>query len=132
MRFAVIDSLPSLSRRERQIMDVLHRRGRASATEVGAELDGAPANATVRTLLRILVDKGHARFDRDGKTYLYAPIADRERAGAMMMGHVVRTFFAGSAADAMASLLGRNRDDVTAEQLDRLEQLIADARERDR
>ena len=113
-------------------MDVLHRRGQATAAEVGAELDGAPANATVRTLLRILVDKGHLRFERDGKTYLYSPIADREHAGATMMGHVVRTFFGGSAANAMASLLGRQRDGLTAAQLDAIEQLIAEAKGKQR
>lgn len=123
-------SPPSLSKRERQIMDVLHRRGRATAAEITAALDDAPTNTTVRTLLRILVDKGHARFERDGKSYVYRPAADREEVGASMMTYVVRTFFGGSPAKAMAALLGRERDTLTEAQLARLERLIAEARER--
>ena len=119
---------PSLSRRERQIMDALHRLGRASAAEITAALDDAPTNTTVRTLLRILGEKGHVRFERDGKSYVYRPATDREEAGASMMSHVVRTFFGGSPAKAMAALLGRERDALTDAQLDRLERLIAETR----
>ena len=122
------DQPPSLSKRERQIMDVLHRRGRATAAEVTAALEDAPTNTTVRTLLRILVDKGHARFERDGKSYVYRPAADRGQTGASMMRHVVRTFFDGSPAKAMAALLGDDRDALSDAQLDRLEKLIAEAR----
>lgn len=122
------DQPPSLSRREREIMDVLHRRGQATAAEITGELEGAPTNATVRTLLRILIDKGHVRFDRNGKSYVYRPAADREQAGASMMRHVVRTFFGGSPAKAMAALLGSDRDSLTDAQLERLEKLIAQAR----
>jgi BlaI family penicillinase repressor len=121
---------PSLSKRERQIMDVLHLRGQATAAEITAALDDAPTNTTVRTLLRILVEKGHARFERDGKSYVYRPATDREEAGASMMTYVVRTFFGGSPAKAMAALLGRDRDTLTDAQLKRLERLIAEAREK--
>jgi predicted transcriptional regulator len=123
--------LPSLSRRERQIMDVLHRRGRATASEITAELHDAPTNTTVRTLLRILSEKGHLRFEREGKSYVYYPATDRGEAGASMMVHVVRTFFGGSPTRAMAALLGRERA-LTDAQLDRLEALIGDAREKPR
>jgi len=119
---------PSLSRREGQIMDVLHRRGRATAGEIMADLEDPPSNATVRTLLRILVDKGHARFERDGKSYVYRPAAERSQAGASMMRHVVRTFFDGSPAKAMAALLGHDRETLSDAQLDRLEKMIAEAR----
>ncbi len=122
--------LPSLSKRERQIMDVLHRRGRASAAEITGALDDAPTNTTVRTLLRILVEKGHVRFERDGKLYVYSPVADRDEVGASMMTYVVRTFFGGSPAKAMAALLGRDRDALSEAQLDRLERLIAETREK--
>ena len=122
--------LPSLSKRERQIMDVLHRRGRATAAEITADLDDAPTNTTVRTLLRILVEKGHVRFERDGKLYVYSAIADRDEVGASMMTYVVRTFFGGSPAKAMAALLGGDRDALSEAQLSRLERLIAEARER--
>jgi predicted transcriptional regulator len=126
----VVEHPPSLSRREREIMDVLHRRGQATAAEIMAELEGGPANATVRTLLRILTEKGHVRFERDGKSYVYRPVADREEAGASMMTYVVRTFFGGSPAKAMAAMLGRDRDALTDVQLERLEKLIAEAREK--
>ena len=127
-----MDQPPPLSRRERQIMDVLHRRGRATAAEITAELDDPPTNTTVRTLLRILGDKGHVRFARDGKTYVYSPAAARDEAGASMISHVVRTFFGGSPAKAMAALLGREGGALTDAQLDRLERLIAEARGRGR
>src|SRR5688572_28143679 len=121
-------NLPSLSRRERQIMDILHRRGQATAAEITADLDDAPTNTTVRTLLRILGEKGHVRFDRDGRTYVYRPAADRDEVGASMMSHVVRTFFGGSPTRAMAALLGREGDALSDAQLGRLERLIAEAR----
>jgi predicted transcriptional regulator len=119
--------LPSLSRRERQIMDVLHRRGRATAAQVTADLPDRPSNSTVRTLLRILVSKRHVRYELDGKSYVYFAAADRDEAGASMMAHVVQTFFGGSPTRAMAALLGRGKE-LTDKQLDRLEALIEDAR----
>ena len=122
---------PALSRRERQIMDVLHRRGRATAAEITGALDDAPTNSTVRTLLRILADKGHVRFERDGKTYVYRPAEDRHEAGASMLSYVVSTFFGGSPAKAMAALLGRDGETLTGAQLDRLERLIAEGRGKD-
>lgn len=124
------DRPPSLSKRERQIMDVLHRRGQATAADITAALEDAPTNTTVRTLLRILVAKGHARFEREGKSYVYRPAADREEVGASMMTYVVRTFFGGSPAKAMAALLGRERESLSEAQLARLERLIAEAREK--
>jgi predicted transcriptional regulator len=125
-----MDQLPPLSRREREIMDVLHRRGRATAAEVTASLDDAPTNTTVRTLLRILADKGHVRFERDGKAYVYSAAAARDEVGASMISHVVRTFFGGSPAKAMAALLGRDGGTLTDAQLDGLERLIDETRGR--
>jgi predicted transcriptional regulator len=125
-----MDQPPPLSRRERQIMDVLHRRERATAAEITADLVDGPTNTTVRTLLRILADKGHIRFERDGKAYVYSPAAAHDQAGASMISHVVRTFFGGSPAKAMAALLGRDGEALSTAQLDRLERLIAEARER--
>lgn len=123
---------PSLSRREREIMDVLHRRRQASAAEIMADLEGSPTNATVRTLLRILVRKGHVRFEREGKSYVYRSAMDNDEAGASMIGHVVRTFFGGSPVQAMAALLGQEGEKLTETQLVRLETLIAEARSRSR
>jgi len=111
-------------------MDVLHRRGTATAAEITDDLEDAPTNTTVRTLLRILADKGHVRFERDGKSFVYRPVVDPAEAGASMMSHVVRTFFAGSPTNAMAALLGRERHSLTDAQLDRLAKLIAEARKK--
>ena len=118
----------SLSRRERQIMDVLHRRGRATAAEITADLDDAPTNTTIRTLLRILSEKGHVRFEQDGRTYVYSPAADRAETGASMMTYVVRTFFGGSPDKAMAALLGGEAGKLTEAQLDRIESLVAETK----
>jgi predicted transcriptional regulator len=111
-------------------MDVLHRRGRATAAEITADLDDAPTNTTVRTLLRILADKGHVRYERDGKAFVDRPAVAQEEAGASMLSHVVRTFFGGSPTRAMAALLGQERAPLSEAQLARLERLIAEAREK--
>src|SRR5918997_1173209 len=92
-------SPPSLSRRERQIMDVIYRLGRATAVEVTAQLPDPPTSTAVRGLLRILEEKGHLRHEQDGVRYVYFPSTPREAAGTSVLTHVVRTFFGGSAAD---------------------------------
>src|SRR6185436_12684945 len=85
-----------LSRRERQIMDILFRRGRASAAEVMAELEGNPSYSTVRTQLRVLEEKGHARHEEDGVRFVYTPVVRRQTARRSALRHVVDTFFEGS------------------------------------
>src|SRR6185503_12507974 len=82
-----------LSKRERQIMDVLYRRGRSTAADVHAALDDAPTYTTVRGLLRILEEKGHIRHDVDGQRFVFSPSVPRDREGASMLSHIVRTFF---------------------------------------
>ena len=94
-----------LSRRERQIMDVLHRRRRASAAEVQAALPDAPGYSAVRALLRILEEKGHIKHHREGACYVYLPRASRESARRSALKRVVATFFQGSVAQAVAALL---------------------------
>lgn len=121
--------VPSLSRRERQIMDVIYRLGRATAAEVTSALPDAPTSTTVRGLLRILERKGHVRHALDGPRYVYMPCAPREVAGVSLLSHVVRTFFDGSSSRAMAALLGRTGRLSDAE-LERLARLIEDARTR--
>lgn len=118
---------PPLSKRERQIMDVVFRAGRATAAEVHAALPDAPTYTTVRGLLRILEQKGHLRHEEDGQRYVYLPNERRDRAGASHLAHVVRTFFDGSPAQAMAALLGGGAR-VSAEELDRLADLVERAR----
>lgn len=122
---------PALSRRERQIMDIVYRLGRATATEVQAELTDPPSYSTVRALLRVLEEKGHLRHQQDGPRYVFLPTVPRERARVNALDQVVRTFFEGSASQAMAALLDEDRPLPKAE-LDRLAKLIADARKEGR
>ncbi|MGQ0643173.1 MAG: BlaI/MecI/CopY family transcriptional regulator [Gemmatimonadaceae bacterium] len=116
--------VPSLSRRERQILDVIYARGRATAADVTAELPDAPTYTTVRGLLRILEEKGHVRHEDDGGRYVYSPSTPREDAGASQLQHVVRTFFDGSAAKAMAAFLGSTRGKLSDEELQHLRSIV--------
>ncbi|MGH9330592.1 MAG: BlaI/MecI/CopY family transcriptional regulator [Vicinamibacterales bacterium] len=117
-----------LSRRERQIVDALYKLGRASAAEVRAELPDAPSYSAVRALLRILEDKGHVRHEQDGPRYVYAPTVARDSAKRYAMRHLLHTFFDGSAAQAMSALLDLSSSRLSDSELDRLEQLIDQAR----
>jgi predicted transcriptional regulator len=119
---------PPLSKRERQIMDVVYRAGRATAAEVHAALPDAPTYTTVRGLLRILEQKGHLRHEEEGPRYVYLPRVRRDHAGVSHLAHVVRTFFDGSPAEAMAALLGGSAGRVSAAELDRLARMVDDAR----
>lgn len=116
-----------LSRRERQILDIVFRLGRATASDVQAQMDDAPTYTTVRGLLRILETKGHLKHEEEDGRYVYSPRMTKKRAGRSVLAHVVRTFFDGSPSSAMAALLG-NSDDLSAEELDRLEELVKKAR----
>ena len=124
-------SMAGLSRRERQIMDLLFRRGRATAAEVQRELPEAPSYSAVRALLRILEDKGHVRHEQDGPRYVYAPRHDLQKARQSALRHVVQTFFEGSTEQAMAALIdGRGRA-LTDDELGRMAELIERARRGD-
>ena len=116
--------IPQLSKRERQIMDAIYRRGRATAAEVRAEMPDAPTYTTVRGLLRILERKGHLRHEEEGLRFVYSPSLPRQRAGASILSHIVRTFFDGSAANAMAAMLGSTERSVNAAELERLSDLV--------
>ncbi len=121
-------ALSSLSRRERQIMEVLYREGRATASEVLERIPDPPGYSAVRALLRILENKGHVRHAADGNRYVYEPRLPRERAGRPALAGVLETFFDGSAEKAVAALLDLSRDDLTPADLDRLSALIEQAR----
>src|SRR5687767_15222006 len=95
-----------LTRRERQIMDILFRRGRATAAEVMADLTGEPSYSTVRTQLRVLEEKGHVRHEEEGLKYVYLPAVPRHAARKSAMRHLIETFFDGSTEKAVAALLG--------------------------
>jgi predicted transcriptional regulator len=116
-----------LSRRERQIMDVIYRRGRATAAEVLEGLPDPPSYSAVRALLRLLEEKGHVRHEQDGPRYIKTPIVNRERARKSALKHVVRTFFDGSASDAVAALLDGEAK-LEDSELDRLSAMIQQAR----
>jgi predicted transcriptional regulator len=118
----------ALSRRERQILDVLYRLGRATAAEVTAELADAPTSTTVRGLLRILEEKGHVRHEREGVRYVYLPAVEKEDAGVSVLAHVLRTFFEGSPSRAMAALLGSGGARPGEAELERLARLVDRAR----
>jgi predicted transcriptional regulator len=117
-----------LSRRERQIMDVLFRRGRATAAEVMEELPGAPSYSTVRTQLRVLEEKGHVRHEQDGVRFVYMPAVARTAARKSALRHLVDTFFDGSAEKVVAALLGGDGARLSPEEIDRLYALIAKAK----
>src|SRR5918994_3502105 len=114
-----------LPRRERQIMDILFRRVRATAAEVMEELPGEPSYSTVRTQLRVLEEKGHVRHEEDGVRFIYMPAVARHAARKSALRHLVETFFDGSSEKAVDALLGGEGSKLTDEQLDRIADLIA-------
>ena len=120
-----------LSRRERQIMDILFRRARASAAEVMADLADDTAYSTVRTQLRVLEQKGHVRHEQEGLKFVYTPVVRRHAARKSALRHVVETFFDGSPEKAVAALLGGEAAKLSDEELDRIAEVIARAKKED-
>ena len=117
-----------LTRRERQIMDVLFRRGRATASQVMQELPGGPSYSTVRTQLRVLEDKGHVRHEEEGPRYVYMPAVPRHAARKSALRHLVNTFFDGSTEKVVAALLGGEGTRLSDDELKRVAELVARAR----
>ena len=117
-----------LSRRERQIMDILYRRARATAAEVMEDLPGDPSYSTVRTQLRVLEEKGHVRHEEEGPRYVYSAAVPRRAARRSALKHLVDTFFDGSAEQTVAALLGGEGARVSDEELQRISALIEKAR----
>src|SRR5438874_12685451 len=117
-----------LTRRARQIMDVLYPLGRASASEIRARLPGTPSDSTVRTQLRVLEAKGHVRHEEYGLRFVYMPTVPRHAARRSALRHLVDTFFDGSSAKAVAALLGGEAARVSDEELDRIARLVDEAR----
>jgi BlaI family transcriptional regulator, penicillinase repressor len=126
------DSLNSLGRRERQIMEIVFRRGRASAAEVLADLPDPPTYTSVRGMLRWLEEKGHLRHERDGLRYVYLPTADPAKARTSALRHLVTTFFDGSPAEAVTALLDLPDTKLSAKDRQRLSEMIRRAREEGR
>jgi BlaI family penicillinase repressor len=117
-----------LSKRERQIMDVLYRLGRATAGEVREALTGSPSDSTVRTQLRVLEGKGHVKHEELGLRFVYMPTVPRHAARKSALKHVVDTFFDGSHAKVVAALLGGEAARVSSEELERIAELVQNAR----
>jgi len=121
-----------LTRREREIMDILHRRGRATAHEVMADLAEPPSYSAVRTFLRLLEERGHVQHEQDGPRYVYTPTVARRDAQRSALAHLVDTFFDGSVEEAVASLVESSRPKLSASELDRIASLIAKAKKEGR
>jgi len=118
----------SLTRRERQIMDVLYKLERATVGQVLAKLAEKPSYSTVRAQLRVLEEKGHVRHEEHGLRYVYIPAVPRDVARRSALRHLMETFFEGSAEKTVAALLGGEISRISSEELDRLSRLIAKSR----
>jgi BlaI family transcriptional regulator, penicillinase repressor len=118
----------ALTRRERQIMDILYRRGRATASEVMDDLAGDPHYSTVRTQLRVLEEKGHVTHEEQGLRYVYVPAMPRRAARKSALRHLVDTFFDGSAEQVVAAVLGGEGAKLSDEELDRIAELVEKAK----
>jgi predicted transcriptional regulator len=123
---------PSLTRREREIMDILHRRGRASAHEVLAELPDPPSYSAVRALLRLLEERGHVKHVEEEQRYVYRPAVAKGDARKSALAHVVKTFFAGSVEQTVATLVESSKTRMTRDELDRLAEIIDRAKKEGR
>ena len=121
-----------LSRRERQIMDILYRRGRATAAEIHGALPDRPSYSAVRAKLRVLEEKGHVRHQAEALRYVFLPTLALEKAKRSALRHMIDTFFDGSAEEAAMALLDLSDGKLSGEQLDRMSQLIEKAREEER
>ena len=127
----MVKPIRELSRRERQIMDVLYRRSGATVAEVMEEMPDPPSYSAVRATLRVLEEKGQVRHHQEGPRYVYEPVVAREEARDAALSHLVRTFFGGSPERAMVALLEMS-DDLSESDLERLARRIEDAAEEGR
>ena len=121
-----------LSRREREIMNIIFKTGKATAGEVLDSMQDPPSYSAVRATLRVLEQKGHVKHQHDGTRYVYTPTVNREKARVSALDHLLNTFFEGSAASVVATLIEKSKDRLTPEELDRLSLLIAEARKEGR
>lgn len=121
-----------LSRRERQIMDLLYRSGRATAADVLDGLPEAPSYSAVRALLRILEQKGHVKHEEDGRAYVYMPVTRRNDARQSALSHLLKTFFENSAEQAVAALLAIKAEKMSGDELERMSKMIDKAKKEGR
>src|SRR5689334_15175617 len=123
---------PHLSRRERQIMDAIYTKGEATATDVLDAIPSPPTRTAVRTLLRILEDKGHLKHTKNGREFVYRPTRRREHAGKSAFQRVVQIFFGGSVERALAAHLADPGAEISPEELQRLSTLVRQARQKEK
>jgi len=123
------NSIRNLSRRERQIMDILYQEGSATAAFVMDNLPEAPGYSAVRALMRILEEKGHIKHEKVGPRYVYSPILSRDKAKKTAMKHTLSTFFHGSVSQAVSALLDVSADEISDEEMERLQAMIDAKRE---
>ena len=123
---------PPLSRRERQVMDILYETGGATAVQIRERMADPPTDSAVRSILRILINKGHLTREPDGPRYVYSPTMPAQRASRSAMRHVLSTFFGGSLEGAVATLLKLNEGDLTPAQRKRIKAMIDEAAEEGR
>jgi len=121
-------AMTGLSRRERQIMDILYQRGKASASEVREAMNDAPSYSTVRALLRVLEEKGHVKHEADGLKYVYVPVVTRDKAKRSAVKQLLETFFSDSPEQIVAALLDVSSRRLTREELDRMAAMIEKAK----
>ncbi len=122
---------PKLSRRERQILDILYQRSSATVAEVMAALPDPPSYSAVRATLRILGDKGHVRYSADGPRYVYAPAVSPDQARRSAMSHLLKTFFNGSTEQAVVTLLQMSDTELSDDDIDRLAARVRAVRQED-
>ena len=117
-----------LSRRERQVMNIIYAKGRATATEIHAALPDPPTFSATRAIIRTLEEKGHIRHEEDGQRYVYLPVVPRRVVSKSALKHVVNTFFDGSIEKVVAALLGPDGSKLSDEELDRIAGIVANAK----
>jgi BlaI family penicillinase repressor len=127
-----MSALRGLSRRERQIMEILYQGGKLSASEVREAMEDAPSYSAVRALLRVLEEKGHVRHQAEGLRYVYVPVVTRDKAKRAAVKHMLDTFFSGSPEQIVAALLDVSSPALTREELDRMADMIDKARKEGR
>ncbi len=120
-----------LSRRERQIMDVIHRRGRATVGEIQEELAAEATYSAIRSALRLLREKEVIRHEHDGKKYVYLPVMPRDEARESALKHLMETFFAGSQAATVSAILEMSDTDLPDEELNRLDEIVSRSHRKD-
>jgi len=123
-----MSALTGLSRRERQIMEILYQRGKASAADVREAMPDAPSYSAVRAMMRVLEEKGHVRHQEEGLKYVYLPVVARDKAKRSAVKHLMDTLFAGSPEQIVAALLDVSSTRLTREELDRMSEMIEKAK----